>query len=665
MLSEDRSASTADALARWFQSFQSADIFIDGDNLHCLTSNSNLQDIWQKMIRHCHPADYVKKVKESIRIAELKERYPDSWEQHKNAQIQQGQIEQRIGLRLREIYSARSEQSTNIFNELNRVQTMINDEHNLISSLDKQLQIYRQLANYLNQLALMKEQLNLLTSVNGINHQVAELMNLNISLTEKFQQSINLNDLCSLMNTLIQQRINQLSKIEKDDQERNSSIMDNYEEALTKANLDFTKQFVHLANIRMECAKLHSRLADSKREVLSRRPSNEQTQLLSILDAMIASKSVEVHLSLLKTKIQTEIEQNKKSDEKSIPRIHQQIIEKRNELNRIDNQLNKIIQENPLEKLEKLELKIRDYTRLINDLPTRFHSLNIMHLSLSNDLRSNILTWPIEQFSRINLINNPIEITIESPPTPLVMIPSQTPTTPLTSLKQLLGIRTQDTLILEPPITTNMPIIEENQSWDMDINEDETLSIKYPSISFIDWDLLTRVDNQMEEALKQCQQDFNQYEQFFQNIIKEIDRVDPLPTLNNSLTNISIPFENLRQQYHDEILTTSLLESVFTSFHRKRTVKTQSNQDISHFIIRSSLRSSSSTINAVLELEHSPSIISLNQLHYSSSLSSAMTISNSNDIKRYHPGEQIQFSPIKIERQALHSSNKQIEIITC
>ncbi|CAF3287852.1 unnamed protein product [Rotaria socialis] len=523
MLSEDRSASTADALARWFQSFQS-DIIIDGDNLHCLTSNSNLQDIWQKMIRHCHPADYVKKVKESIRIAELKERYPDRWEQHKNAQIQQGQIEQRIGLRLREIYSARSEQSTNIFNELNRVQTMINDEHNLISSLDKQLQIYRQLTNYLNQLALMKEQLNLLTSMNGVNHQglVAELMNLNISLTEKFQQSINLNDLCSLMNTLLQQRINQLSKIEKDDQERSSSIMDNYEEALTKANLDFTKQFVHLANIRMECAKLHSRLADSKREVLSRRPSDEQTQLLSILDAMIASKSVEVHLSLLKTKIQTEIEQNKKSDEKSIPRIHQQIIEKRNELNRIDNQLNKIIQENPLEKLEKLELKIRDYTRLINDLPTRFHSLNIMHLSLSNDLRSNILTWPIEQFSRINLINNPIEITIKSPPTPLVMIPSQTPTTPLTSLKQLLGIRTQDTLILEPPITTNMPIIEENQSWDIDINEDETLSIKYPSISSIDWDLLTRVDNQMEEALKQCQQDFNQYEQFFQNIIKEM-----------------------------------------------------------------------------------------------------------------------------------------------
>jgi hypothetical protein len=38
----------------------------------------------------------------------------------------------------------------------------------------------------------------------------------------------------------------------------------------------------------------------------------------------------------------------------------------------------------------------------------------------------------------------------------------------------------------------------------------------------IDWDVLTRVDNQMEEALKQCQQDFTQYEQLFQNIIKEV-----------------------------------------------------------------------------------------------------------------------------------------------
>ena len=110
-------------------------------------------------------------MKETIRIEDLKARHPDHWEQHKNAQIQQGQMEQRISLRLREIYSARSEQSTNIFNELNRVQTMINDEYNLISSLDKQLQIYRQLLFYLNELAKIKEQLNLFITTNQTNQQ--------------------------------------------------------------------------------------------------------------------------------------------------------------------------------------------------------------------------------------------------------------------------------------------------------------------------------------------------------------------------------------------------------------------------------------------------------------------------------------------------------------
>ncbi len=59
-------------------------------------------------------------------------------------------------------------------------------------------------------------------------------------------------------------------------------------------------------------------------------------------------------------------------------------------------------------------------------------------------------------------------------------------------------------------------------SWDIDVHEDEILSIKYPSISAIDWDVLTRVDNQMEEALEQCQQDFIQYDQPFQNMIKEV-----------------------------------------------------------------------------------------------------------------------------------------------
>ena len=110
-------------------------------------------------------------MKETLRIAELKERHPDRWEQHKNAQIQQGQMEQRIALRLREIYSARSEQSTNVFNELNRLQTMINDEHTLISSLDKQSQIYQQLSNYLNELSQLKEQLSLYASTNRSNQQ--------------------------------------------------------------------------------------------------------------------------------------------------------------------------------------------------------------------------------------------------------------------------------------------------------------------------------------------------------------------------------------------------------------------------------------------------------------------------------------------------------------
>ena len=112
-----------------------------------------------------------RKVKETLHIAQLKERHPDRWEQHKNAQIQQGQMEQRIVLRLREIYSARSEQSSNIFNELNRLQTMIDDEHTLISSLDKQSQIYQQLSNYLNELSQLKEQLNLFTSTNRSNQQ--------------------------------------------------------------------------------------------------------------------------------------------------------------------------------------------------------------------------------------------------------------------------------------------------------------------------------------------------------------------------------------------------------------------------------------------------------------------------------------------------------------
>ena len=54
------------------------------------------------------------------------------------------------------------------------------------------------------------------------------------------------------------------------------------------------------------------------------------------------------------------------------------------------------------------------------------------------------------------------------------------------------------------------------------MNEEDVLTVKYPSLSSIDWHVLARVDTQMEEALEQCKQDFVQYDQFFQNIIKEV-----------------------------------------------------------------------------------------------------------------------------------------------
>ncbi|CAF1659769.1 unnamed protein product, partial [Adineta ricciae] len=276
--------------------------------------------------------------------------------------------------------------------------------------------------------------------------------------------------------------------------------------------------FVHLANIRLECAKLRHRLQESKREVLSRRASNEQGQLLTILDAMIASKSIENHLNLLKKKVQTEAEQTKKSQENLLPQIHQQITEQRNQLNRIDQQLNKIIQENPFDKLEKLESKIRDYTRLISEFPQHIHSLNILHLSLSNQIRSNLFTWSNEQFNQINLANQPI---IQSPPTPLPEILSQTPSTPLTSLKQLLGIRTQDSTILEPPATNDSSTKQETQHWDIPSKDEDMFKIICPSLTEIDWQMLNRVDQQIEDSLKDCRQDFDQYEELFQNMIKE------------------------------------------------------------------------------------------------------------------------------------------------
>jgi hypothetical protein len=52
---------------------------------------------------------------------------------------------------------------------------------------------------------------------------------------------------------------------------------------------------------------------------------------------------------------------------------------------------------------------------------------------------------------------------IESSPTPLVIIQSQTSTTPLTSLQQLVGIRTQDTTTIEPILTIDNSTKEDYQ----------------------------------------------------------------------------------------------------------------------------------------------------------------------------------------------------------
>ena len=85
-----------------------------------------------------------------------------------------------------------------------------------ISSLDKQSQIYQQLSNYLNELSQLKEQLNLFASTNRSNQQGFSFRSFRFSQFFFFRIS--------------------------DQQQRSSLVMDSYEEALAKANLDFTKQ---------------------------------------------------------------------------------------------------------------------------------------------------------------------------------------------------------------------------------------------------------------------------------------------------------------------------------------------------------------------------------------------------------------------------------------
>ncbi|CAF4006863.1 unnamed protein product, partial [Rotaria sp. Silwood1] len=153
------------------------------------------------------------------------------------------------------------------------------------------------------------------------------------------------------------------------------------------------------------------------------------------------------------------------------------------------------------------------------------------------------------------------------------------------------------------------------------------------------------------------------------NEIIQIDHVDPLPTSNNSLTNISFPFSNLSKQYHYQLLSTSLLENIFKLLYRKSSIKTQINQNLSSsFIYQSSLGPSSSTINAILQLEHSPSSILPIQYESSSFLRSSIINSNSDDITRYYRGDLIQhllnWPSTQIERETIRLSNEQIRYIT-
>ena len=224
-----------------------------------------------------------RKVKETLKIGELKERHPDRWEQQKNAQLQQGQMEQRIAGRLREINAARHEQATHWTNELQRLDSMIDEEFAQIASLEKQLHVYRHVSQLFTDFSRGKEQLHLFSQPPGKNDLLRQV----IEKKSTSMDSVDLHELCSTLNPLVQQRINQLKCIETN-VSSTSSFVEIYEDALSEVNLDFTKQFVHLGNIRSECGKVRERLNECKRDVLSRRSPHEQSQLLVILDAMIA-----------------------------------------------------------------------------------------------------------------------------------------------------------------------------------------------------------------------------------------------------------------------------------------------------------------------------------------------------------------------------------------
>jgi hypothetical protein len=96
----------------------------------------------------------------------------------------------------------------------------------------------------------------------------------------------------------------------------------------------------------------------------------------------------------------------------------------------------------------------------------------------------------------------------------------------------------------------------------------------------------------------------------------------------------------------------------------KQSIKRQINQDLSSTVIQSSLYPSESTINAILQLEHS----SPTKHPCSSLIESTTTNANSDHITRYYRAELIEhllnWPSTQIEREAIRSSNEQIRYTT-
>jgi hypothetical protein len=126
-----------------------------------------------------------------------------------------------------------------------------------------------------------------------------------------------------------------------------------------------------------------------------------------------------------------------------------------------------------------------------------------------------------------------------------------------------------------------------------------------------------------------------------------------MPTPSNSIINKSIPFIDPQQQSS----SISFNENKLRSIHSKQSIKTEINEDLSSRIIQSSLCPSESTINAILQLEHS----------FTNNQQSPSTITNSNSDHRtrYYRSQLIEHLLNYPSTQIEYLSNEQIRFATC